>query len=107
MRKAEWLRSKTLAIGWLVFISILFFLPGSAFPTEDWLDRIFFDKWVHLGLFTVLIFLWCSAFQLGLPRNAWVVILVTVIYGFLVEFIQKEWIPNRSFDVYDVVADTA
>jgi len=28
-------------------------------------------------------------------------------YGYLVEVIQREWIPNRSFDLYDVLADMA
>ncbi len=32
--------------------------------------------------------------------------LVGVIYGISIEFIQKYYIPNRSFDLFDILADT-
>ena len=99
--------SKPLAISWFVFISVLFFLPGSAIPKADWTDRIHLDKWVHCGFFAVLVFLWSSAFSLDGFKKAWPLITVSITYGFLVEVVQKEWIANRSFDLFDVVADAA
>ena len=30
-----------------------------------------------------------------------------LLYGFMVEFIQREWVANRDFDLYDVLADMA
>ena len=105
MLQANWLKSKVLAISWLILMCILFVLPGSALPEQNWFADIQLDKWVHIGLFAVLLFLWASAFELGLPRNAWLVIIIAIGYGMLVEFVQKTWIPNRSFDMYDVVAD--
>jgi len=107
MLQASWLKSKALAITWFVIMCILFFLPGSAFPKENWFHVIHFDKWVHCGLFAVLLFLWCSAFDFNLPKNSWLVIAAAIAYGFLVEVIQKEWVTNRSFDLYDVLADSA
>ena len=105
MLQANWLKSKVLAIGWLLLMCILFVIPGSALPEQSWFADIQLDKWVHIGLFSVLIFLWCSAFELGLPGNAWIVIISAIFYGLLVEYVQKTWIPNRSFDLYDVIAD--
>jgi len=105
MQIKTWRGSKALAITWIILMSILFFLPGSAFPKEGWLDEIFFDKWVHFGLFAVLLFLWRFQF----PKTAgydYVLIALAAIYGLGVEVIQHYWIPNRSFDLFDVVADT-
>ena len=39
------------------------------------------------------IFLWIGIFCLG--------------YGIVMEFVQKYFIPNRSFDVGDIIADAA
>jgi VanZ family protein len=105
MLQANWLKSKMLAIGWLILMCILFVIPGSALPEQSWFADIQLDKLVHIGLFSVLIFLWCSAFELGLPANAWIVIMTAIFYGLLVEYVQKTWIPNRSFDLYDLIAD--
>jgi len=107
MLKANWLRSKALAIAWFLIMNVLFFLPGSALPKEHWLAEIHIDKWVHVGLFVVLIFLFCSAFNFSLLKKAWMILITAIIYGFLVEVVQKFWVPNRSFDLYDVLADTA
>ena len=107
MLQAKWLRSKALAIGWFLLMNILFFLPGSALPKTHWLAEIHIDKWVHVGLFAILIFLFCSAFNFSFPKKIWTVLIAAIIYGFLVEIVQKLWVLNRSFDLYDVLADTA
>ena len=85
---------------------ILFFLPGSAFPTENWLSKIYFDKLVHIGLFAVLIFLWRSAFDSDQPKYNLILLFSAVLYGLAVEYIQRYFVPNRDFDLYDVLADT-
>jgi len=88
-------------------ISILFFLPGSALPKENWFDKIYIDKWVHVGLFAVLIFLWRSSFNWDINTYNLFLLLAAVLYGFLVEVVQLYWIPNRSFDMYDVLSDAS
>jgi VanZ family protein len=106
MLKWKIFRSKWLAISYFIFISVLFFLPGSAFPEDEWMLEIDFDKFVHFCIFSGLLFLWRSAFDLKLANYTVVIFLAALLYGFLVEVIQLEWIPNRSFDLYDVVADS-
>jgi hypothetical protein len=98
-------RYKSVAIAWFLIMCILFFLPGSALPQESWLDAIYFDKWVHVGLFAVLIFLWRSSFNLDFNHYNWMLLFIALLYGLTVEFIQKYWVSNRSFDLYDVMAD--
>ncbi|HEX6334600.1 MAG TPA: VanZ family protein [Flavisolibacter sp.] len=101
--RSKWLQSAWLAAGWLTLMSILFILPATAFPKENFLDRIYFDKWVHIGLFAVLVFLWNNVF----PGHTWLIIIAAGIYGLLVEWVQGTWVPNRSFDIYDWTADAA
>ena len=96
-----------MAISWLITISFLFFLPGSTLPKETWFSKIHLDKWLHAGCFAVLLFLWKSAFESRIRNYNLFLILVAVLYGFIVEIVQKEWVPNRDFDLYDLVFDAA
>ena len=97
----------SMAISYLLLISVLFCLPGSAFPKTNWLSDIYFDKWVHIGFFAFLIIVWNWAAN-STDRNWTLVILFAAIaYGLLVEFVQDTFIPNRGFDVGDWIADIA
>jgi VanZ family protein len=90
---------------YFIFISILFFLPGSAFPKTNWLSKIWFDKWVHIGLFALLIFLMCWAFEINNKRSFLTVLAIAAVYGISVELIQDQFVLNRSFDWGDWLAD--
>ena len=96
--------AKFLALLWFLFISVLFFLPGSALPKAGWLDAIYFDKLVHCGFFALLVFLWLFYFPNALRYN-WRVLLLALFFAFGVEVVQYYFIPNRSFYLFDVVAD--
>ena len=87
-------------------ISILFFLPGSALPKENWLDVIHFDKWVHVGFFALLLFLWRFYFPTGKKYHV-IIMVLALSYGLGVEAVQHYFIENRSFDLLDVIADVA
>ena len=99
------------AITWFVIPIILLTLPGSSFPKENWLDKIWFDKWVHIGMFAIMVTLWCWASRkLYAPgrslRNIFIYIgLAGIAYGIGMEFVQKYFIINRSFDGGDIIAD--
>jgi VanZ family protein len=105
MLQSPFFRSKWTAVSWILFISILFFLPGSALPHENWFSRVYIDKWVHTGFFVVLLFLWRSAFQSNAKSFSLMLFLIAVIYGLIVEFVQKWWVPNRDFDYFDLLFD--
>lgn len=93
-----------LFIAYIIFITLLFSLPGSAFPSDDWMSRIWFDKWVHIGIFFLLAILFGWTF-LNL-RNRWIFFFVSAAaYGLFIEFAQDSFIPNRGFDIGDWVAD--
>jgi len=105
MLKWKIFRYKAVALSWLILMSILFVLPGSAIPKENWFDRIHVDKLAHIGLFAVLIFLWRSSFDWNINSYQLVLLFLALLYGLLIEFIQLYWVPNRSFDFYDVLSD--
>jgi VanZ family protein len=101
------------AIAWFVILTVLLTLPGSAFPKKSWMDNISgFDKLVHVGLFGGLTLLWSGALagikKILIPVQqlfVWVA-LGSSVYGVIMEYVQKYFIPNRSFDLGDILADT-
>ena len=96
---------------WLIILTFLLAIPGNAFPKENWLDKIWFDKWVHIGLFAIMVILWCWAMlkicSVGARlRTLFIWIgLASLVYGIGMEFVQKYFINNRSFDEGDIIAD--
>jgi VanZ family protein len=100
------------AIVALIGATLLFCLPGQELPRINWLDKIHFDKIAHVGLFSVLVFLWILP-----PRSRvtdkqkinrmylWIAV-AFVAYGIAIEFIQVNFVPHRSFDFFDIVANT-
>ena len=97
-------RMKVFAPIWLLFISVLFFLPGSALPEENLFNIPQFDKLVHAGFFAVLLFCWRFYFT-SAAKYTWLLLLLAFVYGLSVEFIQRDFVPHRDFDLYDVAAD--
>lgn len=96
-----------LAIVWFLIVTGLLCIPGSDLPQSGFFDMIpFFDKWVHIFLFCVLTYAFQAAFleQKG-TRNALKIVLLAICYGTAMEFVQKYFIPNRSFDLTDILAD--
>ena len=99
------------AIAGLIIATLLFCLPGQEFPEAGWLDQIHFDKVVHVGLFAMLVILWSLPLrsrvgdQGKLSRMHLGITLAYILYGVAIEFIQRDFIPHRSFDVFDIVAD--
>ena len=101
------------AISWFLISLVLFTLPGTAFPRENWLNKIWFDKWVHIGIFVSLTALWSFALyrlakegdKASLRRQFILIALLGIVYGTSIEFIQKYFVAFRSFDIGDIIAD--
>jgi len=96
------------AIIWLIISFILLTLPGSDIPKASFLDLIYFDKWVHIGMFGLLTILWCYPFFKTTMASRIFFLRITLIiisYGILMEFVQKFFASERSFDITDMIAD--
>lgn len=99
------------AIFWSAIIIILLSIPGSDLPEEtSFLSIPYFDKWVHLGIFALFVVLWCWYVNARRPatRRTGSFICITIIailLGYIMELVQKYFVPNRDYDLWDVVAD--
>ena len=101
------------AIFWFIISLVLLCLPGSNIPKYPFLAVIHADKWVHICMFFLLCFLFCypftkSEYPLAKRQNCFLLIaLAGIAYGTIMEFVQKYWIPGRSFELLDIAADSA
>jgi VanZ family protein len=99
------------AIVWIILSVFLLTIPGSALPKENWLGKIWFDKWVHIGMFGIMVWLFCWAIHSKKVSNRKLINVFVIIaticlaYGIGMEFVQKYFVVNRSFDNGDIVAD--
>ncbi|TWF45016.1 VanZ like protein [Chitinophaga polysaccharea] len=95
---------------WIILILIICTLPGKDIPTNSFFEKVHFDKIVHFGLFGgVVLFLSLGIYQQKRyisPVTLITLVIIAATYGLAIEFIQKYWAIGRSFDIYDIVADT-
>lgn len=96
-------------IAWFIIANILLLMPGKDIPEITFLNQIYFDKWVHIGLFAGLTFLTAFPFiksgrcSKGLLLKTGILF---ILYGILIEYLQKYYASDRTFDITDMVADT-
>ena len=101
------------AIIWFLVVLVLICTPGYDLPKVDsWFEMISGDKLIHVGVFGLLAFL----FFLPVSRSSWSrkeklyyllrIAIATSIWGLTTEFIQRFFIPGRSFDLRDWLADS-
>ncbi len=101
------------AIIWFLLVLFLICIPGKNLPkTGDWFEKIYFDKWVHAGLFCILAFLWMlpllkSSLAIN-EKKKWMIkiLLGAIVWGITTELIQKYFIVGRAFDLLDWTADS-
>jgi VanZ family protein len=85
---------------WTFLILLACTWPGKDLPESP---ITFFDKIVHMGLFGGWTFLWLVA----QPKHTGRIIILGLAYGIFLEFYQQ-WLPfDRSFDWWDIMADSA
>jgi len=95
-------------IVWFLVVFILLIMPGSDIPSNDFFDLIYFDKWVHIGLFGFLTFFWQYPFSIANRKSIKMMLIIAILvlaYGVAMEFVQKYFTTTRTFDVTDIMAD--
>jgi len=104
----KYLTDRRLAIGWSLFIFILLCIPG-----DDMSKGFFYfphiDKLVHFTLFALFAFLWGEAKPTHVNQKKFSSILIFLsgtIYGIVLEFLQLLPFISRSFDYYDMIANS-
>lgn len=98
-----------IAIAWLLIVTLLLCTPGTEFPKITWKDKIFLDKWIHAGLFVILVIAWCWVYakRPGInKKKVFIKIALWVfLYGIVTELVQEYFVPFRSFEIPDIIAD--
>ncbi len=97
---------------WALFILVLCGIPGRDIPHISFLELLSFDKFVHAGVFFVLIlltvrgsvlqtrFLFLSQYPIVISG------LLCVLYGGILELLQDAVFEERSADLYDFIANS-
>ena len=112
MKKRIPFRQFVPAIIWFLILCFLVFLPGSDVPSVGWAQQLHVDKVVHFSLFGILFLLTSlPILKSFLSAKAKVQYLFTIaisiiLWGILTEIIQHYFIPGRTFDIGDWIADT-
>jgi len=92
---------------WFIVSFILLTIPGNDLPKISWMETLQVDKLVHISMFFILSFL----FMYPLKDNHKAVLQIFLValsglaYGIAMEFVQKYYIPNRTCDINDMIAD--
>lgn len=100
------------AMLWALLILILCGMPGRDIPHISFLELLSFDKFVHAGIFFVLVLLTIRGFLLHttidlLQRNAKIIATaICIFYGGLLEIMQGTLFQERSADVFDFIANS-
>jgi len=98
----------------IALVFVLLSLPGSSFTDRiGWLYLLPIDKIVHVILFGSLAWSFYCFFDhtsiqalKSVRIQAWAMIFC-IVYGILMEYYQKWYVPSRGFEVKDMLADTA
>lgn len=100
------------AMLWALLILILCGIPGRDIPHISFLELLSFDKFVHAGIFFVLIVLTVRGFILQITFNKVyqnsrvIALLICVAYGGMLEIMQGTIFVERSADIYDFIANS-
>lgn len=92
----------------ILFIFIVSATPGDQLPPSPFFD---FDKGIHVIIYGALQicllrgFLLQNNFMLLRKHSIFIAIIFSTSYGFLIELMQGHFFRNRSFDLYDLVAN--
>lgn len=94
------------ALSWSILIFILLIIPGTDLPVTPRFP--FLDKIAHFILFGIQVFLWGKySYKHFSQKLFWLIFLLSSVYGIAMEFIQKYWVANRSFEIEDIFSDIA
>jgi VanZ family protein len=85
-------------------------MPSQAIPEFHWFDLVAFDKWVHAGIFFILVInLRRSLFLTSsvVSKNAlYIVLSASILYGGFLELMQFFIFSSRSGEWSDFFANT-
>ncbi len=82
-------------------------LPGPAVPKVNFLADIYFDKWVHAGLYFFWVLIWIAGIQKWQQKSIILIGIFMTFFGAAIEIIQHNWVAGRTAEWADWLADNA
>jgi VanZ family protein len=102
-------RKLIVPLGWTIFTQILVSIPGKFLEGPGLFSIPHLDKVAHVILFGGMSIFWIIFFHFRKDASKKyipvLIVLMLAAYGVAIEYYQLNFIPNRSFDVGDIVAD--
>lgn len=86
-------------------MSYMLFTPGSALPKTRLFDIPHFDKIIHFSMFTGFAFLWLFDSRENSVKFSILVLILSLTFAAMSEIIQHFFIPGRSGNYLDFLAD--
>ena len=99
-------RARIPAIVWTAFIASSCLLPSSLFKPFTFQSLLELDKFIHLVLYFVFVQLWVLNLEKINRKNKLVILLIGIIYGIFIEFMQSAMNIGRSYEIDDMIANT-
>lgn len=94
------------SILWAVIILVLCTIPGKDIPEPDFLRWLKADKLTHIFLFGTLAYLLLlDASSIPGKKLTFILIVITIAYGGLIELLQSIPIVQRDSDIRDAAAN--
>lgn len=97
---------------WATIILILCGLPGDEVNKVKFIDIPYLDKFVHLSLYLVFTLLLISDinskrknYDISVKKIA-IAAFIAIVYGIVIEILQKYLFVNRGAEIWDFVANT-
>ena len=94
---------KTIAVIWTLLIFYLCLNDASGLPTVS-IKNI--DKIIHFVFYFVFVFLWIKSIKPISMYYFLIVVVIAIIIGISIEFLQEKFTQNRVFDWYDILANS-
>lgn len=99
------------AVIWFIISLILLTLPANDLPHSSLFDLPYFDKLVHFGMFFLLTVLFSYPFSKLPVEDVTIsdifnkIAFFIILYGIIMEFVQKYFTAGRTFDITDILFD--
>jgi VanZ family protein len=83
-------------------------MPGRFIPSTTWLELLSFDKFVHAGIFFVLVGLLSISVKANQHQIKlfYLFVVLSILYGGALEIMQATVFSERSADWYDMIANS-
>ncbi len=93
---------KLLAVSYTIWLTTISLTPLDGFnlPSFSYADKI-----VHFFLYFFLTVFWLKAYPNLWNRKLAFIILV-ILWGVIIEFLQENFVPGRHGDIFDALANT-